>query len=211
MSYLLEVCTETPDGAAAAARGGASRIELCSRLDLGGLTPDGETLRATSAAVELPVFAMVRPRGGDFVARPGEVDALERDLLECLEAGADGLVLGLLTADRRPDTDSLERLLASAGKQVPITFHRAFDSVADRHEALEVLIELGFSRLLTTGGPERAWDGRDILAGLVEQAAGRLVVMPGGGVRSDHADELARLTGAAELHGSVPFHPGGAR
>ncbi len=207
MPYLLEVCTEDAASAARAVAAGAGRIELCARLDLDGLTPAPDELRRTLEAVEVPVHAMVRPRAGDFVARPGELDPLLRDLEACLEAGAHGLVLGLLTPERRLDLPALERLLAAAG-EVPVTFHRAFDRVAEPDRALGELVDLGVARLLTTGGPSTAWEGRAALRELVERAAGRLVVMPGGGVRADHADELAALTGARELHGSVPFRPG---
>ena len=204
MDLLLEVCTETAQGAADAVRIGAARIELCARLDLDGLTPDVEELRATLAAVDVPVHAMVRPRAGNFVHAEAEVLQMERSIEAVLQAGAHGLVLGVLQPSGEIDLAALARLLRLAG-DAPVTFHRAFDVVRDPALALEQLIDLGVPRILTSGGPATAWEGRSALRARIEEAGERLVVMPGGGVRAEHARELATFTGASELHGSVAF------
>lgn len=204
MALLLEVCTETAAGAARAVRAGAGRIELCARLDLDGLTPETAELRATLAAVDVPVHAMIRPRAGGFVHTEAELRTMEQAIEQALEAGAHGLVLGALRADGALDLVALARLLRAAS-HAPVTFHRAFDVVHDPATALEQLVDLGIPRLLTSGGPPTAWEGRAALRELVAQAGERLVVMPGGGVRADHARELAKATLARELHGSIAF------
>lgn len=181
---------------------GVERIEYCARLDQDGLTPDLDELREVAAHVDIPVFAMVRPRPGHFVPEAGEVEVMLRTIEALRGAGAAGLVLGVLTPAGAIDEPNLKRLVQAAD-DLPVTFHRAFDRIERPLEALEVLVEAGVSRLLTSGDADRAWDGRDLLRQLVQAAGDRLVVMPGGGVRSDHARELLAKTGAREIHSSV--------
>lgn len=200
---LLEVCVDSLAGLEAARSAGAQRIELCSRLDLGGLSPTEELLETARARPGLPLFALVRPRAGDFVYSAGELAAMGAEI-EARKARVDGFVLGVLTSARSIDRDAMLELLRAARPR-PVTFHRAFDLVPDPLAELETLIELGIERVLTSAGAATAFDGRARLAELVRAARGRIVVMPGGGVRSAHAAELVRVTGARELHGSVPF------
>ncbi|MFN0009789.1 MAG: copper homeostasis protein CutC [Planctomycetota bacterium] len=197
---LLEVCVDSLAGLRAAEEGGAGRIELCSRLDLGGLSPDRELLEAALGNARLPLHVMVRTRPGSFVYTP----SMETEILSLRGLGVPGVVLGALTADRRLDSAALRRLVAAA-RPMSITFHRAFDEIAEQLLALDELIELGFDRVLTSGGAPDAFQGRGRLRELVSRARGRIVVMAGGGVRADNAAAILRDAGVPELHGSVPF------
>jgi copper homeostasis protein len=200
----LEVCVESLSGALAAVRGGADRLELCARLDLGGLTPPIELARDVVRAVPVPVHAMVRARTGDFVCREGELDLLSASIDDLRAVGVAGVVLGLLDGAGRVDRARTAALVARA-RPLAVTFHRAFDHARDLEEALDELIELGIERVLTSGSAPSAFEGRAALARLVERAAGRIVVMAGGGVRDHNAAEIAREGGVRELHGSVAF------
>ena len=207
---LLEICVETVAGALAAERGGADRLELCARLEVGGLTPSPALLAATRAATSLPVVALVRPRAGDFRAGPGERREMLAQIDQARDGGAQGVALGLLRADGSLAVDELAPLVErarSGGLQV--CFHRAFDTVADPAAALEALIALGVDRVLTSGGPPRAADGLAALRALVDQAGGRLAIMPGGGVRASDARRIAQQTGCLEIHSSAGMPPGG--
>jgi copper homeostasis protein len=201
---LLEVCVDSIAGLRAAEEGGAARIELCLRLDLGGLSPDRELLEAASESARLPLHVMVRPRPGSFVYTESEILAMEREILSLRELEVAGVVLGALTEDRRIDSAALRRLLAAA-RPMSVTFHRAFDEVADPLTALDELVALGVDRLLTSGGAPDAYRGRKRLGELVRRARGRIVVMAGGGVRASNAAAILADAGVAELHGSVPF------
>jgi len=198
---LLEVCVDRVETALVAAAAGADRIEFCARLDLGGITPVMLELERVLDLLEVPVFAMVRPRGGDFVYDARELRDLTEDLRAVRECGANGVVLGVLGADGRIARETVAALRAEAG-DLPLTFHRAFDELARPLEGIEALLELGVDRLLTTGGPPTAWEGRDVLRELVQAAGDQLVVMPGGGVRQDHVHALLEHTGAREVHSS---------
>lgn len=207
---LLEICVETVAGALAAERGGADRLELCARLDVGGLTPSPALLAAIRAETSLPLVALVRPRAGDFRATPGERRRMLAQIDQARDAGAQGVALGLLRDDASVAVDELAPLVErarSGGLQV--CFHRAFDGVADRGAALEALVALGVDRVLTSGGPPRAADGLAALRALVEQAAGRIAIMPGGGVRASDAPRIARESGCLEIHSSAGMPPGG--
>jgi len=189
-------------GAVAAQAGGAARIELCAHLEAQGLTPPPELLQAARATCGLPIMAMVRPRAGDFRLRPGDLDAMERDLERVLDQGADGVVLGCLLEDGRIDAAALERLVSRArGK--PVTFHRAFDRTPDAVQALDLLAELGVARVLTSGHAATALAGAGELARLVRMAGERLVVLPGGGIRAHNVREVLRRTGCREVHSAV--------
>ena len=207
---LLEICVESVGGALAAERGGADRLELCTRLDVGGLTPSPELLAATRAATSLPLVVLVRPRAGDFRAAPGEVPRMLAQIDQARDGGAQGVALGLLRANRSVDVDELAAPVErarSGGMQV--CFHRAFDEVAESVAALEALIALGVDRVLTSGGPPRAADGLSVLRALVEQAAGRIAIMPGGGVRAADAGRIVRESGCLEIHSSAGMPAGG--
>ncbi len=197
--FTLEICAANLSSALAAQAAGAHRIELCSGLELGGLTPSLGLLQAVRACVRMPVYVLIRPREGHFFYSEGELSVMLRDVALCREAGADGLVVGALSTQGQLHELHL-RHLAEAAAGMNLTCHRAFDLVPDAAEALEMLIALGFKRVLTSGQAPSAWDGRERLRQLVEQAAGRIAVMPGGGVTAHNIRALAEATGATEFH-----------
>jgi copper homeostasis protein len=203
MSILIEACVDSVASAAAAERGGAARIELCDALFDGGTTPSAGMIAAVKERVRIPVFVIVRPRGGGFVYADDEVDVMRRDVAAARRLGADGVVIGALGADARIDVRTTRSLVDAAGG-LPVTFHRAFDLVAladrDRDAALEALVEAGVARVLTSGGAPTAIEGADAIAALVARAAGRLTVLAGGGVREAHVAELVRRSGVREVH-----------
>ncbi len=199
---LCEVCIESLDGALAARDGGGDRIELCQALALGGLTPSAGLVDAVRAAVDLPVFAMVRPRAGDFVVDDSELRVVLREVRRLRAQGVDGLVFGAVTPTGRIDAAVLERVVAAAGP-LPVTFHRAFDLLEDPLTALDELVRLGVRRVLTSGGAASAWDGRARIAELVGRAPAGLTILAGAGVGPDNVAELIRATGVAEVHFSA--------
>lgn len=200
----MEVCVETLAGAVEAEAGGADRLELCSRLDEGGLTPDVVLRERVLARVGLPVHVMIRPRPGDFTSTPEEFALMCEQLREARRSDAAGFVFGLLGDDALIDRERTAFLIELARPRA-VTFHRAFDELADPLAGLDTLIELGVERVLTSGGAPTAPEGAPMLRRLVSRAAGRLIVMAGGGVRAHNAVRLASRSGVPELHGSQVF------
>jgi copper homeostasis protein len=198
----FEICVEGVDGAVAGEQGGGDRIELCASLVEGGITPSLGTVRATLGAVGVPVFAMVRPRGGDFLYSALEFASMLDDIAVMRDAGVAGVVFGCLTADGRVD-EARTRALTERARPLGVTFHRAFDMTDDPSAALEALIRCGVDRVLTTGQALTALEGLATLRRLVEQAAGRIVVMACGGLRPDNIGTVVRETGVPELHFST--------
>lgn len=202
MSYFIEACCPSLDSVRHAVAAGANRIELCERLEVGGITPSEELLRATlQAAGSIPVNVLIRPREGNFVYREAEVRQMLQSIGLCKELGVNGVVIGALTPSGSVDKETTA-LLISAARPLGITFHRAIDEAADIFAALEEVIALGADRILTSGGCPTAYEGRFILRDLVARAAGRITIMPGCGVRPGNIAEIASVTGAAEFHGS---------
>ncbi|GLU46345.1 copper homeostasis protein CutC [Nocardiopsis ansamitocini] len=200
MSLRFEVCTESVAGTVIAGQAGADRVELCSALVAGGLTPTLGTVRAAlAAAPDLGVLPIIRPRGGDFIYDDHEVAAMEQDILEFRREGVHGVVIGALTPEGEIDVPVTARLLDAAGP-LTVTFHRAFDMTVDPRGGLETLIELGVERVLTSGQEATALEGVELLAELIGQAAGRIVVMPGSGVNEDNAATIIARSKAEELH-----------
>jgi copper homeostasis protein len=195
----VEVAIDSVAGARAAAKAGAARVELCQALELGGLTPSRGLLAAVVAAVRIPVFAIVRPRPGDFLYSRDEFAVMLRDAQELRAAGADGLVGGALRADGELDRERMRELRAAAG-DAPFTCHRAFDLAADAARALDALIELGVPRVLTSGQAANAPAGAGALRALVQRAAGRIAVMAGAGVRDDNVKALVAASGVRDVH-----------
>lgn len=196
---LVEVAVDSVAAAAMAAALGADRLELCQDLELGGTTPSLGLIEAVLGQVTIPVVVMIRPRAGDFVYGPDEFRVMEGDIRHAILAGASGVVVGPLTADSTIDQEGLKRLVGSAGA-VPVTFHRAFDSVTRPQKALEVLIGQGVARLLTSGGGATAYEGRAAIGRLVKRAGGRLAVIAGGGVTGEHVGALVEATEVREIH-----------
>lgn len=202
---LLEVCLDDIDGAIAAELRGADRIELCAGLIEDGTTPSIGTVQTVLRNVRrIGVQVLVRQRGGEFVFSDAEVDAMCADIeavrgLATPDAVQLGFVIGALHADGTIDRDATTRMLASCG-DAPVTFHKAFDSTPDLDEALDVLIELGIDRVLTSGGAATALDGADALARLVARSAGRIGILAAGGIRPHNAAEVVARTGVTEVH-----------
>ena len=199
---LFEAVVQSVAEARVAEAAGVDRLELCVALAEDGLTPPPELTRAVVAAVRLPVHTMVRARPGPFLVDEAGLSLLERHCAEQRAAGARGLVLGILDDRSAVDVAATARLVRAARPCV-VTFHRAFDRVPDRSAALEALIGLGIERVLTSGGAADAYLGRAALRTLVEAAAGRIVVMAGGGVRPHNWRAIVAASGVPELHGSV--------
>jgi len=207
---LLEVCVDSLAGALAAEAGGADRLELCSALGQGGLTPGPGLLGLVRERVSLPVVVLVRPRPGGFCYTPDEVTTLLAEVAAARAAGAAGVAVGALDASGAVDRPVLQRLLEAADG-LPLTFHRAFDLLAAPEAGLELLAEAGVACVLTSGGRPSVPEALDPLARLVRLAGERLVVMPGGGVRSTDVARIVATTGARALHASARRpRPGGS-
>lgn len=201
-SILLEVSVETAQAAVAAERGGAQRIELCAQLNVGGLTPSEKLVRLTRESVRVPIFAMIRPRPDDFVYSQEELSQMRRDIVAVQRLGMDGIVLGILTRERHVDINRTRELVIAA-QPLPVTFHRAFDDVADVNAALDDVIETGAARILTSGGAASAAAGIENVARLVAAAGQRVLILPGGGINASNALHVARQSGARELHSGL--------
>lgn len=202
---LLEVCCGSPDSVAAAVAGGARRIELCSHLELDGLTPPMEWVRdAKTRYPDLLVHVLIRPRAGDFVYAAEETDTMVLQIREALEAGADGIVIGALTLAGDVDLALLKRLISviPAGR-ASVTFHRAFDVCRKPFDALEQIIGLGCNRILTSGQQPTVVEGADMLRALRQHARGRILILPGGGVTPENAARVLAGTGCVEIHASA--------
>lgn len=197
---LLEVCVDDPDGLEAAVAGGADRIELCSALGAGGLTPS-PGLMAAAASPPVPVYAMIRPRAGDFIYDRADLEVMRHDIDAARHAGLAGVVLGASLADGRLDARMLTKLAGHASG-LGLTLHRAFDLVPDFAEAVEIAADLGFERILTSGGARTAPEAADTLERLIELAAGRLSIMPGSGITIDTVGAIVPRLAVAEVHSS---------
>jgi copper homeostasis protein len=199
---IFELCAETIEACLVASEGGARRIELCSGLSEGGLTPSHGLIRVAVERSSLPIHVLVRPRGGDFVYSAVEVDVMREDILHINQLGAAGVVLGMLHPDGTIDIEGTRELVELA-RPMKVTFHRAFDATHSLLQALEDVIASGADRVLTSGGQRDVVAGSTSLAKLIIQAGNRIEVAVGGGLRLQNAASLARLTGAAHFHGSL--------
>lgn len=196
---LIEACVDSYSSALSAQVGGADRVELCDNLADGGTTQSHGVLELALERLAIPVFPIIRPRGGSFCYSVDEMAVMERDVKHAAELGAPGMVIGALTRSGEVDEKTVHRLQALAEDCV-FTFHRAFDVCRDPHQALETLIRLGVQRVLTSGQRATAWEGRALIAELVKQAGNRIVIMAGGDVDEGNAADLVRETGVQEVH-----------
>lgn len=198
----LEVCIASLDDAIAAAAGGAHRLELNAALALGGLTPAMGLLNAVLQQVALPVVAMVRPRSGGFCYSENDFSVMLADAAAFARAGAAGAAFGCLEEDGRVDIRRCRSMLAAIDGREAV-FHRAFDLTPDPFTALEQLIDLGVTRVMTSGQRRTALEGGELIAKLIAQAAGRIEVLPAGGIRPHNVGELMRMTGCMQVHASL--------
>lgn len=199
---LLEIAANSLASAMAAQEGGADRIELCENLGEGGTTPSHGTLSMARDKLRIPIYALIRPRGGDFLYDEAELETMRRDIEHCAHLGCDGVVIGALDADGDIDVAACRMLIEAAGK-LGTTFHRAFDAARDRAQALQDIIALGCERVLTSGAANDALRGAEEIAAAVRDGAGRIRVMAGAGVTAENIREIARLSGAHEFHASA--------
>jgi copper homeostasis protein len=181
---------------------GADRIELCARPDLGGTTPSQALIAQAVAEMLIPVYVMIRPRGGDFCYSDAEYEEMKESVIYCKSIGCQGVVFGVLTDLARIDTARCAPLVALA-QPMGCTFHRAFDVVAEPDVALEQVIELGFERILTSGQEPTALAGAQSIAAWIKQAAGRISIMPGSGITATNIAQIRALTKATEYHASA--------
>lgn len=201
MSILIESPVFTLEAALLAAKSGVGRLELCSSYPEGGETPGAGLFSYIKKRVDIPVYVMIRPRGGDFVYSKLEVEAMAEEISQFHQCGADGFVFGILNTDGTINKEACA-ILISAAKGKPCTFHRAFDVCRNQEKSLEELIDIGFTRILTSGAKNTVGDGLNVIIRLMEQAGDRIIIMPGGGMKPDHMEPL-KLTGyLKEIHAS---------
>lgn len=199
---VLEIAANSLESALAAQAGGADRVELCGNLGEGGTTPSCGTLAVARERLRIPLYVLIRPRGGDFVYSPAEWEAMRRDVELCVRLGCDGVVIGALDAHGEVDVAGCAALVRAAGP-LGVTFHRAIDCARDPLRALEAAIGLGCERVLSSGQADTAPAGAAAIAALVARAAGRIAVMAGAGVTPQALAALAREAGVEEFHASA--------
>ena len=198
---IYEACVETLDDALLAERRGAHRIELCASLDQDGLTPTPDLIRRCVERLPIPVMVMIRPRGGSFVYSDLEIVQMEREIEFCKRVGVAGVVFGLLTANGDVAVEPTERLLRAA-RPLAVTFHKAIDHSIDVLASFQVINRLdGVTRVLTSGGPGTAWDGRDVLKSMHDLPGRRVQIVAAGSLTPENRAQLAAYTGIGELHG----------
>lgn len=203
-SIILEVCANSVTSALAAQDGQAGRVELCENLDQGGTTPSYGAILLARKLLHIKLYVLIRPRGGDFFYTDLEFEVMKTDAEFCLEAGCDGIVIGILNADGTVDKERCTALFNIAKQYgAGVTFHRAFDECNDQFKALEDIIDMGFERILTSGGKSTAMEGSGRINRLIQKAAGRIIIMPGSGINENNVADLVHFTGAIEIHSSA--------
>ena len=196
---IFEICVDSVAGVRAAQAAGADRVELCGDLLEGGTTPSRGMIRQARRITGIGLNVMIRPRGGDFLFDEDEFAIMEADIDAAKAEGADGVVIGLLTADGRIDTERTRALIAQA-RPMSVTFHRAFDMTPDPFEALDRLVALGVDRVLTSGQEASVLEGLPLIAKLIRRAEGRIIVMPGGGITARNAERIVAAAKPREIH-----------
>ncbi len=203
MKRIIEICANSAQSCVEAEAGGASRVELCAGIPEGGTTPSyGEIRTAQALTSHIDINVIIRPRGGDFLYTEAETQSMLADIELCKQLGVHGVVFGCLTPEGDIDVPLMRRLKEAAGT-LSVTCHRAFDVCRDPFRALEELIELGCDRILTSGQKADAVQGIPLIAELVKRAAGRIIIMPGCGVRANNIAQIETATGAKEFHTSA--------
>ncbi|HNZ94933.1 MAG TPA: copper homeostasis protein CutC [Sphaerochaeta sp.] len=195
----IEICLDSVESIIASEQGGADRVEFCSDLFEGGLTPSLGMFKVAKGRTAIPINVMIRPRGGDFCYSDLEFEAMKEDARLFKEAGANALVFGILTPEGKIDKKRSRELIAIA-RPLPVTFHRAFDMTSDPFEAIEDLIELGVERVLTSGGEASVLEGADLLARLIKEYGNRIVIMPGAGITKRNFEKIHSIIKADEYH-----------
>jgi len=196
---LLEICCGSIDDAIEAEKGGADRVELCSALFLGGLTPSLGTIQEAKRRLKIPIMVMVRPRGGGFAYSEAEFASMERDAEAAVGNGADGVVFGILQSGGKVDIPRCRRIRQLIGERQAV-FHRAFDVTPDPFEALEQLVDLGIKRVLTSGQKDSVPEGVELIKKLIERAGSRIEILPGGGIQAWNMKEIIERIGCGQVH-----------
>ncbi len=199
---VLEICVDSIASARAAQSGGAERVELCSDLLEGGITPSSGLIGSVRDALVIPMFVMIRPRAGDFFYSQDELEIMKRDITAAKSYGADGVVLGLLLQNGEVDVEQT-RALVELARPLEVTFHRAIDRTPDLSKSVENVIATGADRILTSGGSQTAAQGMDRISEMIARANDRIGVMVCGGIRKENVGKIARKTGASEFHAAL--------
>lgn len=207
MGIILEIAANSINSCIAAQQNGADRIELFENLPEGGCTPSYGMLQLVKEKTGIPVYTMIRPRGGDFLYNEDEFEIMQRDVEICRQLNYKGIVFGILDAEGYVDMERCKALLALAG-DMKATFHRAFDRAKDLHKSAAQIADLGFERILTSGGEADVVKGKESIRALQQQFGKDIIIMPGCGVTADNAKMIADYCGVAEIHatakGQVP-------
>lgn len=200
----LEVCANSATSAIAAQNGGATRVELCNNLHQGGTTPSHGHIMVARKYLHIKLYALIRPRSGDFLYTKEEFQVILSDVRQSIALGCDGIVVGILNKDGSIDIERNSQIVNMARQHgLGVTFHRAFDVCANKEKALEDLINIGFERLLTSGGKSNVMEGARAIKNLLDQANGRISIMPGGGISEKNVADLVHYTGVKEIHTSA--------
>ena len=208
---IYEICVDSVAGVRAAKEAGAERVELCADLLEGGITPSRGMIRKARTVEGIGLNVIIRPRGGDFLYDDDEVAIMEADIDTAKAERADGVVIGLLTADGEVDAARTRELIARA-RPLSVTFHRAFDMTRDPFEALETLIGLGVDRVLTSGQEASVLEGLPLITELVRRAGERIIVMPGGGITARNVERIVSTARPREIHfAALETEPGAMR
>jgi copper homeostasis protein len=203
----VEVCVDSPDSALAAQSAGACRVEYCTNLPEGGTTPSLAQIEIARKLLQIKLYVLIRPRGGDFLYNDVEFEIMKSDIHHCGKAGCDGVVIGILHADGSIDKVRCKELIDIAHSySMGVTFHRAFDRCRNLFEGMEDIIDIGCERILTSGGKNTAPEGASIIRQLIQQADNRIIIMPGSGITPENAADIIKNTGATELHGTFKSH-----
>jgi copper homeostasis protein len=202
LSFILEICCFNFQSALIAQKAGAHRIELCADSGEGGTTPSAGFIKSVRKKLDIPVFPIIRPRGGDFLYSRDEFEIMQLDVALCKQTGCDGIATGMLLKNGKIDKESCSRLVNLA-YSMEVSFHRAFDQVSDPFDAMEEIIDAGCGRILTSGQQPTATAGEALIKELIKKAQDRICIMPGSGLRASNILELARVTSASEFHTSA--------